>query len=63
MSEPTTRESRSSIELHRHKDGTYFWSIKIYFGDDEDLGDVISALETTDRRLRDHHVVEVAHDR
>ncbi len=63
MSEPTLQASRSSVELTRHKDGTYYWTIKIYFGDDEDLGDVISALETTDQRLRDHHVVEVMHDR
>ncbi len=52
MSEPTTpRESRSSVRLSRHKDGTYYWEIHIYFGDDDSLDHVLADIYRTDATL------------
>ncbi len=51
MSEPTPQTSRSSVELTRHKDGTYYWTIKIYFGDDANLEHVLADVVETDATL------------
>jgi len=53
MSEQTTRESRSSVELHRHKDGTYYWDIKRYQQEGETTNDVLLDIEDADQQLRD----------
>ena len=52
MSEPTViRENRSSVELHRHKDGTYYWDIKIYQGEEMSLDNVLADIDRADATL------------
>ncbi len=54
------REYQSSIELQRAKDGTYYWSIKLYF-DMHDLHDIETAttrLSTIDYSLRSNYLTD-----
>jgi len=45
------RENRSSIELHRHKDGTYYWDIKRYQQEGETLDNVLADIDRADATL------------
>ncbi|MSQ24378.1 MAG: hypothetical protein EXR58_07515 [Chloroflexi bacterium] len=47
----TIRESKSSIELQRAKDGTYYWTLKAYFEPGDEEG-ALATLETVDQTLR-----------
>ncbi len=52
MSESTTLQtSLSSVELNRHKDGTYYWTIKLYFEDETPLVKVLADIGRIDSAL------------
>jgi len=49
------RETNSSIELQRAKDGTYYFTIKLYFEEGEYIG-ALEMLQDIDQRLRDTYL-------
>lgn len=55
------RETRSSIELQRAKDGTYYWMIKIYFEPSDDLTEAaLDRVQEIDTLLRRGYLPRVA---
>ena len=53
------RETRSSIEVQRAKDGTYYWTLKLYF-EEGDQSDTISTLGLIDSELRTYFLPDEA---
>jgi hypothetical protein len=47
----TVQTSRSSVELHRHKDGTYYWDLKIYQQEGMTLDNVLADIDRADATL------------
>lgn len=52
------RECRSSIELQRAKDGTYYWTVKRYFDHDDPEGydRALTDLATIDKYLKGRYL-------
>lgn len=50
--EQITRESRSSIELHRDAKGAYSWTIKAYSGSPFPIDDILDDIQIVDESLR-----------
>ncbi len=49
------RESKSSVELQRAKDGTYYWTIKVYFEEGEGPA-ALAAIHGIDGLLRANYL-------
>ena len=50
-SESLARETRSSIELQRAKDSTYYWTLKAYYEEGQ-ADEALATLRHVDEQLR-----------
>ncbi len=46
-----SRENRSSIEIHRHKDGTYSWTITMFQAEGMSLDTMVAEIDRADATL------------